>query len=188
MFGKSRKTEQHDNNLDLPSFKYHPDPLKSEVIIKAKTICPVCNQKREYVYIGPFYSVNEIEGICPWCIADGSAAKKYDGSFQDVESCEDVDKKEFIEELVYRTPGYCGWQQERWLSHCGDFCAFIGYVGWKEINDIADDLKDDINEIKKETGLSQMELEKVLKKSGSLQGYLFKCLKCGKYRLTYDFD
>lgn len=61
-------------------------------------------------------------------------------------------------------------------------------MGWKEIKDIADDLKDDINEIKKETGLSQMDFEKSLKKSGSLQGYLFKCLKCGKYRLTYDCD
>lgn len=188
MFDKSKIVEQHNNNLELPSFKYHPDPLKSEVILKEQTICPVCNQEREYVYVGPFYAVDEIEGICPWCIADGSAAKKYDGSFQDIGTCEDVDKEEFLEELVYRTPGYCGWQQERWLSHCGDFCAFIGCVGWEEIKDIAAELKDDINKIIKKIGLFQVELEKALKKGGSLQGYLFKCLKCGKYRLIYDCD
>lgn len=35
--------------------------------------------------------------------------------------------------LLHRTPGYSGYQQKVWLSHCGDFCAFTGYVGWKEI-------------------------------------------------------
>jgi uncharacterized protein CbrC (UPF0167 family) len=75
------------NKSELPKFKYHPDPIKNKVIEKAKTRCPVCNKQREYVYTGPFYSTEDVEGICPWCIADGSAAKKYSGEFQDVACC-----------------------------------------------------------------------------------------------------
>ncbi|WP_284644908.1 CbrC family protein [Paenibacillus silviterrae] len=35
-----------------------------------------CNKKSEYVYKDPFYRTADVEGICPWCIADGNAAKK----------------------------------------------------------------------------------------------------------------
>ncbi|WP_308423119.1 CbrC family protein [Marinithermofilum abyssi] len=27
--------------------------------------------------------------------------------------------------MTLRTPGYRGWQQEVWLSHCGEFCSFV---------------------------------------------------------------
>ncbi len=42
-----------------------------------------------------------------------------------------------LKEFVERTPGYHGWQQEFWLAHCGDFCVFIGYVGWNDIEKYA---------------------------------------------------
>ena len=51
------------------------------------------------------------------CIASGEAARKYDGSLQDDCSVDDgVDDPEKLDELIHRTPGYCGWQQEYWLS------------------------------------------------------------------------
>ena len=173
----------------LPDFKYHPDPIKTGVIEQEKTLCPVCNQEREYVYTGPFYNHQKAKGICPWCIKDGSAAKKYDGDFQDIAGCEDVEKQEYIDELIHRTPGYRAFQQERWPSHCGDFCAFIGCVGWDEIKDIQDDsLKEEIESIKQNWGQTQEEFESSLKYRGSHQGYLFKCIHCGKYRLLDDND
>ncbi len=80
---------------------------------------------------------------------DSSAAEKFAGSFQDDASIEGVEFEydeedefagikntypdEMLKELVERTPGYHGWQQELSLAHCGDFCAFIGYVGWNDI-------------------------------------------------------
>ncbi|CTW99108.1 colicin E2 tolerance protein [Escherichia coli] len=42
-------------------------------------------------YSGPFYCVDEVEHLCPWCIADGSAAEKFAGSFQDDASIEGVE-------------------------------------------------------------------------------------------------
>jgi uncharacterized protein len=119
---------------------------------------------------------------------DGSASQKYDGEFQDAASCDPVDKEEYLTELTTMNPGYSGWQQERWLSHCGDFCALINYVGWAEIKDLKEELKDDLNEIKNDYGLTQEQLEKYLVNNGSMQGYLFQCLHCNKHRLTIDSD
>tara|TARA_R110000765_G_scaffold405543_1_gene502094 strand:- start:1000 stop:1608 length:609 start_codon:yes stop_codon:yes gene_type:complete len=173
---------------ELPKFKYNPNTLKLGIIKKVKTNCPVCEKERDYVYEGPFYSVDDIDGICPWCIKDGSASKKYDGEFQDTESCEPVDKDEYLEELTTRTPGYSGWQQEQWLSHCGDFCALEAYVGWQEITHLKNELESDLNQIKSDYGLSQEELESYLVNNGGMQGYLFKCIHCGQHRLTIDTD
>jgi uncharacterized protein len=176
------------NKQNLPAFRYHPDPVGNGVIVQESTKCPACGKKRPYQYVGPFYSEEEIEGICPWCIADGSAAEKFDAEFQDAASCEPVSDPDRLLELTTRTPGYSGWQQEVWLSHCDDFCAFIGCVGWPEIETVADDLKDDIEEIQRQMQMTPEQFQDSLVNGGSHQGYLFRCLHCGKHRLTTDCD
>ena len=173
---------------ELPRFKYNPNAEKLGIIKKEKTNCPVCRQDRDYVYNGPFYSIDKVEGLCPWCIKNGLAAQKYNGHFQDAASCDDVEKQEYLVALTTKTPGYSGWQQERWLSHCGDFCALKDYVGWAEIKDLKEELTDDISEIKADYGLTQEQLETYLINNGSMQGYLFQCLHCGKHRLAIDTD
>jgi hypothetical protein len=104
--------------MELPVFRYHADPVETGSIEHKETKCPVCKQKREYVDVGPFFAIEDVEGICPWCIANGSAAKKYDGEFQDSASIESPVEDKFMDELVHRTPGYMAWQQEQWLIHC----------------------------------------------------------------------
>jgi uncharacterized protein CbrC (UPF0167 family) len=173
---------------NVPEFRYQPHAYQLGIIKKETTHCPCCEQQREYTYTGPFYTVEEVEGICPWCIKDGRAAQKYDAEFQDSGSCDEVDSEAYVDELVHRTPGYMGMQQEVWLSHCGDFCAFIGYVGWKEIVPLKKELKDDLEQIKEEYGYTQKELQQYLVKDGSFQGYLFQCLHCKQHRLTVDAD
>lgn len=46
-----------------------------------RTRCDCCEQQTSVYYSGPFYCVDEVEHLCPWCIADGSAAEKFAGSF-----------------------------------------------------------------------------------------------------------
>lgn len=178
------KMNSHPKNL--PTFKYNLDPIGNEIIVNRKAVCPVCNEETDYVYAGPFYSINDVADICPWCIKSGRAASKYDGEFQDSASCDEVENREYLDELIHRTPGYIGWQQEVWLSHCGDFCAFEKYVGWKEIANIVDELEEDLKDIENDYRLTRAELEKAL--GGWLQGYLFKCVVCGKHRLAVDCD
>lgn len=74
---------------------------------------------------------------------------KFDGEFQDVANVDSVSDSQKLDELIHRTPGYCGWQQEYWIAHCDDYCAFVGYVGcvgWKELVEMGID-----NEIEKIT-------------------------------------
>ena len=49
------------------------------------------------------------------------AASKFDGEFQDPESTDRVSDPDKLDELIHRTPGYCGWQQEYWIAHCDDY-------------------------------------------------------------------
>ena len=84
-------------------------------------------------YTGPFYSQEDVGQFCPECIANGSAAEKFDGEFQDGTNVEEVSDPKKLDELIHRTPGYRAWQQEFWRAHCDDFCAFVGYVNWDDL-------------------------------------------------------
>ena len=134
----------------------------------------------------PFFSVEDIAYLCPACIASGEAARKYDGSFQDDCSLDDgVDDPEKLDELIHRTPGYSGWQQEYWRAHCGDYCAFLGYVGARELRalGVLEEVLDD--------PMWDEEQKDMIRESvngGHLQCYLFQCLHCGKHLVWMDFD
>ncbi|AOZ90705.1 hypothetical protein BK049_13765 [Bacillus xiamenensis] len=91
-----------------------------------------------------------------------------------------------MDELIFRTPGYHGWQQEYWLSHCGDFCAIVQYVGWKEIEHLEEELSEDIEEICSGGNVTKENLKQWLVNGGDLQGYLFQCVHCKKHRLHID--
>ncbi|MDE6313971.1 MAG: CbrC family protein [Lachnospiraceae bacterium] len=140
-------------------------------------------------YEGPFYSVETIDVLCPECIATGRAAEKFDGEFQDegaTDADEVMDEKK-TDELIHRTPGYCGWQQEYWRAHCNDYCAYLGGVGTRELNqmDILEEVLED--PILDDTFKGWIRDGKLVN-GGSFQGYLFQCLHCGKYLLWADID
>ncbi len=171
---------------ELPFFKYHPDPFADGVFRRLETpaVCPCCGEETSVIYEGPFYSIDEVEGLCPGCIASGAAAEKFDGQFQDSESVDEVSDPAKLEELTCRTPGYCGWQQEYWRAHCDDFCAFVGYVGYKELVEqgILEEVLEDLDDNWCKDYIQD------LSKDGSMQGYLFRCLHCGKHLLHVDCD
>lgn len=79
---------------------------------------------------GPVYSaVADDPIICPWCIADGSAARMLQAEFTDAGSgVPDEVPIEVVDEISHRTPGFSGWQQEHWLYHCDD--AACSWVVW----------------------------------------------------------
>ncbi len=170
----------------LPFFKYHPDPLETGAfeIADEPVVCDCCEKETSVYYSNPFFSEEDIEALCPWCISSGKASKKFDGEFQDSYSIEDISNQEAIDEVVLRTPGYSGWQQEVWLSHCDDLCAFVGYPTAEKIEELWEELKEDIensNFQDKEEFLTAISSE-------SIGAYLFQCLHCGKHRLHIDYD
>ena len=151
-------------------------------------MCPYCGKETEVWYESPFYSLQDVECLCPQCIADGSAAAKFDGEFQDCACTDKVSDPEKVRELTERTPGYHGWQQEYWMAHCDDFCAFMGYVGWQEIEEMG--LAQEIGETYRQDvcGFDFEDIRQHMCNGGSLQGYLFRCLHCGKHFLYADCD
>lgn len=171
----------------LPVFRYHPNPLETGAfqVADSPVICDCCERPAPIYYGGPFYAVEEVDYLCPECISGGRAAQKYDGEFQDEYSLEEgVEDPDKLDELIHRTPGYQGWQQEYWRAHCGDYCAFIGYVGYRELKqmEILDEIRTD------PTWAEDEELLKAVTNRGSVQGYLFRCLHCGKHILWADAD
>jgi len=60
------------------------------------------------------YAIEKLEkAICPWCIADGTAAQRFDAQFTDIGWGVPDDVPEQVRlELSRRTPGFSGWQQE----------------------------------------------------------------------------
>lgn len=71
-----RKQKGHAaQTCTLPTYLYHLDPVKTGVFQASDHVCcSVCKQSVPYYYTGPFYTMMDYEFICPWCIADGSAA------------------------------------------------------------------------------------------------------------------
>jgi uncharacterized protein CbrC (UPF0167 family) len=147
------------------------------------------------MYVGPVFSEDELdESLCPWCIADGSAHDKFGASFTDEEGVGDYGSWDSVpvqvkEEVAYRTPGFSGWQQERWWTHCGDAAAFVGRAGKQELLALGSDA---VAAIRRSTGLPEgMEWNRffdALDRDSSPTAYMFKCLKCGALGGYQDCD
>ncbi|MBR6046061.1 MAG: CbrC family protein [Ruminococcus sp.] len=174
----------------IPTFRYHPDPIGTGAFIQGEARkCDCCGTSTEVWYENPFYTAADgVECICPECIASGRAAAQFGGEFQDAASTDSVSDPARLDELVHRTPGYCGWQQEYWLAHCDDFCAFVGYVGWDEIKEMG--IEKEIEETYDQDicGFGLEDIKENLTNNGGMQGYLFRCLHCGRHLLYADCD
>lgn len=168
------------------SFKYHPDPLKTRAFRNDKKMtCGCCGKETGIYYTGPFYSIENVDCLCPDCIASGAAAEKFDGEFQDEMSTDQVSDPQKTDELIHCTPGYCGWQQEYWLAHCDDYCAFLGYYNWTQLEETG--IAKEIEETYRED-ICMLDLSDAKDYLLNNEGYLFKCLHCGKHYIYFDFD
>lgn len=129
----------------LPTFRYHPDPIATGAIATSDETCACCGKARGYIYVASVYSIQELNNLlCPWCIADGSAARKFDASFSDSYPLSKAGlAPEVIEEVHLRTPGYISWQQEDWLFHCGDACEFHGDAAASDAVSVSPETKAD---------------------------------------------
>ncbi len=189
--GKTKQKRHAALLAAMPFFRYHPNPLETEAfqIAEPPVICQCCGQPTRLSYSGPFYTVERIHVLCPACIASGKAAEKFNGEFQDEYSLEDgVEDPDKRDELIHRTPGYHGWQQEFWRAHCKDYCAFMGYVGYRELKQmgILEEILED--PFWQGSGMEPEEILEDMQNGGSVQGYLFRCLHCGKYLIWSDCD
>ena len=173
----------------------HPDPVANGVLVPSETSCVRCGEKRGWVYTGPVYAIGEYDGcICPWCIADGTAHEQLGASFTDEDGIGgegewDAVPTPVLEEVAHRTPGFAGWQQERWWTHCGDAAQFLGCVGQNELEAHGSEA---VAAIRRSTGLDDgpewRRFYAALNKNGSPRAYLFRCTACGALGGYQDCD
>lgn len=188
---------------EYPTFKFFPNPLRTPSVVESSAPCECCGKVDKYSYVagidgytdskGDFADVNN---LCLYCIVNGEAIKKFGGAFTDKSSIANrTADKAITEEIMYRTPSFSTWQDKEWLSHCKLPCVYIGRVY------IADLFKMGIykqvrTELSKTLYHKQMpmtiaEIDDMLiqmTEGSSLEGHLFKCTVCGKYRLHTDID
>src|SRR5450432_3019342 len=171
--------------MDLPYFKYDPDPIATGSIVPSGEVCPVCSRLRAFEYQGSLYCTQDLEHVCPWCIADGSAHNNFDAEFTGLEEVggfynwEEV-SKEIIEEIAFRTPGFSTWQGEHWFTHCGDAGEFIGPMGKEELQQTGPEA---IEVIQRESGHQGPDWDHhfpALERDHTATAYLFKCRHCGQ--------
>ncbi|SDH17583.1 hypothetical protein SAMN05216588_10378 [Pseudomonas flavescens] len=176
-------------SADLPVFRLHPNAYRLGLFSQQAGICSCCDTPREWRYEGPFYARQKPAYLCPWCVADGSAAQRWQGQFNDdlsIEGCQpdpaapsaSLDLA-LLDEVCERTPGYLAWQQGAWLLHCGQPCQFLDYVDHAGIEPLRAELADDLD------GLPPGYV-RALSTDGSPTGYLFRCAQCGSHRLHTD--
>ena len=171
--------------MKLPKFKYHPAPLKTGSIIESETKCECCGEAKGFIYVGPVCSDEELDScICPWCIASGQAHEDFDAEFTDFDSIGNNGSWDEIPEQVKeiiacKTPGFNGWQPERWWTHCSDAGIFLGAAGKAEINEYDPSL---VEHLKQESGYNDAQWNvylAALSKDDSPTAYVFKCSHCG---------
>ncbi len=117
----------------LPVFKYFPDPVGNGCIEKKDAVCLCCGKARDYMYTGLIYCPTDEEEVCPWCIADGSAAVNWSASFNDIYNIPETVPEEIAIEIETRTPGFSTWQQNYWLYSENDAMIFVGEVEGKKL-------------------------------------------------------
>ena len=178
----------------IPSFRYHDDPIRTGSIAASQTACRRCGEQRGYIYMGPVYANDDLdEVVCPWCIADGSAAQMFDAEFTDPEGIGDYGAwdavpAEVVEEVSRRTPGFTGWQQERWWTHCSDAAVFLGRAGWRELEGQWADALASIKADVQMEGEDWKEYLAALDASESPTAYVFRCRHCGQLGGYSDCD
>ncbi|MFA0570844.1 CbrC family protein [Vibrio gallaecicus] len=175
--------------MKLPIFKYHPDPLATGSIEVSDEVCECCEKATGYIYSSTLYAQEEVEFICPWCIADGLAAKKFDGTYIDDYPLINAGLGEsVVSEVCERTPGYNSWQQEQWQSHCNDACEFHGDAEKEELQALSGEALDSFLEKEMIKLDIWVNILAGYQKGSSPAVHKFKCRKCPEVLYTMDFD
>jgi uncharacterized protein len=175
----------------LPAFRYHPDPLDTGSIkADADIPCLSCNRLRGYIYTGSVWTEKNFileDRLCPWCIADGSAAKRFAATFNYTGTLDGISAAA-REEIETRTPGFIAWQQEIWLGCCGDGAAFLGLAGAQELREKFPGALDSVKRVLRDefdlSGAGLKEFLDSLSIESDPSAYIFRCLHCQKY-LSY---
>lgn len=99
-----------------------------------------------------------------------------------------IPPKAVVDEICFRTPGFNGWQQEKWYTHCNDAAIFVGFAGKPELESMD---RAAYEFIKSESGYDEAQWTYYFDQmdiNGSPLAYLFRCRHCGAWGGYSDCD
>jgi hypothetical protein len=178
------------NQTDLPIFVYHPDPISTGSVKASNAVCVCCEKARGFIYTASAYGRQRLHGIlCPWCIANGEAAVKFNCFFSDEDPLSRAEvPRQIIIEVTRRTPGYNSWQQEVWQACCRDACVFRGDATVAELAALQGDA---LVELQRQLPVSPTRWSSFLKgyvPGGGMAVYRFDCRHCGTTKYALDLS
>jgi uncharacterized protein len=183
--------------MTLPAFRYHPDPVHTGNVVARDITCGVCGLARDHAYIGPYVSPDmhfeNDDPLCPWCLADGGAARAWKASFVAPAYLSDAARAAMsaqrLDELEHRTPSYLCLQQDRWLDHHEEAAAYLGEIGSAEYAGLSAAAQMAVRAAAgDDPDAPPTEADQVNKLRADGDGpaaYLFRCLHCGHYLAHY---
>lgn len=172
----------------LPVFRYYPDPLADGSITMETEICECCEMLTPYICTTLIYSAQTVDFICPWCVADGSAAKKFNGGFQSLQNVPETVPNDIVEIVDTRTPGYSTWQGNNWLFTATDAMIFVGEVDGNALLKTKDTQRIDacLAAVDGWYGDDAEEVLSTVVKGGQLAIYLFQDPETGRFEAYMD--
>jgi uncharacterized protein len=174
--------------LMLPGFRYHPNPIATGSVKPSEVACACCGQARGFIYEGSVYGGARVAGsLCPWCIASGAAASRFNVFFSVEDSLVEAGvPRQAIIEVTRRTPGYNSWQQDEWQVCCGDACAFHGDATLAELKALEGER---LARLQKRWPISPERWTEFLKAhvpGGGISVFRFVCCHCGEEIFALD--
>ncbi len=176
----------------LPIFRHHPDPVATgAVVAKDGFVCGVCNQARSHAYIAPYWDkedrwIGTGEAICPWCIADGSAARLWGAVFNPLECLSAAVRAtlpaETLDTFRFRTPHFLGITEPEWLDHHGEPAAYLGEVDFARYLTLPPQAQKAVRQSLGDAPNAALRDSAVHDLTGTFEGlhaFLFGCLHCG---------
>lgn len=198
---------------ERPFFRYHPnyyselkyetkycteiDPDTKQYVKfrpKDKYVCDCCGKESD-VHEGGMYNEHDrywvdVSSICPVCVANGAAARKFNGRFNLIDPDAVPSDPERSDEIQHRTPGILTYQWQEWPVCCDDYCIFLGHclnepvaklnLSNEELHPYPDD------EFQREYLCGVDGVMEWLMDGDDL--LIFHCARCGKYYMLDDSD
>ncbi len=171
---------------ELPPFTYVSDEYVKTVFVKTTSTCDCCQKESPYSYSGPIYVAgNKDITLCPWCIHDGSAAKKYQASFNEIY---DEELAELIVTTVReQTPGYNSWQDQCWATHCNDACVYHGDATSEDVAEASEQTRQQWMHDYEQDAESWSYFMRDYHPGGDQGVYKFICRHCSLVVFNWDF-